>query len=207
MAPNIFFFRTSCREACDVILCELQAWLCMLKGASTSSAKCSTTSSSQQRRPQCTNTAARDPLQRSSSSGFGFGMNHSRALQRLLLPVARAFSLQWQRRAHEHLAHRPQGQLLALLLDDAHAERARRLAAEETHEGFVFVNTRVAHGAPIARRPATWQQGSTRVHGGGGGALSDGIRSCRRVGPASAGVARPPARTVDAHRCARGCCR
>ena len=114
---------------------------------------------------------------------------------------------QWQRRAHEHLAHRPQGQLLALLLDDAHAERARRLAAEETHEGFVFVNTRVAHGAPIARRPATWQQGSTRVHGGGGGALSDGIRSCRRVGPASAGVARPPARTVDAHRCARGCCR
>ena len=190
-----------------MILCELQAWLCMLKGASTSSAKCSTTSSSQQRRPQCTNTAARDPLQRSSSSGFGFGMNHSRALQRLLLPVARAFSLQWQRRAHEHLAHRPQGQLLALLLDDAHAERARRLAAEETHEGFVFVNTRVAHGAPIARRPATWQQGSTRVHGGGGGALSDGIRSCRRDGPASAGVARPPARTVDAHRCARGCCR
>ena len=73
-------------------------------------------------------------------------MNNSRELCKDFCLCPRA---QWQPRAHKHLAHRPQGPLLALLLDDTHAERARRLAAVPlTGDARGWHSARLSHAGP-----------------------------------------------------------
>jgi hypothetical protein len=84
-------------------------------------------------------------------------MNNSRELCKDFCLCPRA---QWQPRAHKHLAHRPQGPLLALLLDDTHAERARRLAAVPLTGDARGWHER----APIARRPTVPGSKAARVY-------------------------------------------